>query len=53
MNIEDIKDSNYIQMQITSIENEFSIRHAPGSFIDFFSHLILKLTSKVGISYVY
>lgn len=39
MNTEDIKDSNYIQMQITSVENEFSIRHAPGSFIYFFSHI--------------
>lgn len=39
MNAEDIKDNNYIQMQITFIENEFYIRHASGSFIYFFFSL--------------
>lgn len=37
MNAEDVKDHNYIQMQITSIDNEVYIRYAQGSFIYFFS----------------
>lgn len=45
MNTENIKDNNYIQMQITSIEDECYIRHCTRLF-----HI---LTFEVGISHVY
>lgn len=50
MNADDIKDNNYIQMQITSTENKFYIRFCTKLFINLLFHLILKLTFEVTIS---
>lgn len=50
MNAHDIKDNNYIQMQITPTENKFYIRHCTKLFINLLFHLILKLTFEVTIN---
>lgn len=53
INTEDVKNNHYIQMQITSIEDECYTKYCTRLFHTSFLHLILKPTFKVGISHVY